>query len=308
MNGEIGIFLDPYASKEVVRFVKDFTSQHTGRVVSEARQLPQLDDCKLILIGGGDGTANKVVSHLYNSGAEYHIGLLPSGTNHIFYNNLLQIARQTPEQFVKPRQEGTLRPSYFHPGKFGEHLFLVDCGTGTLEIAIGNLNKRYRWVPGAIRSKLIPVLSYLNTLKPSDDVTLNIFSTSPYLGVVKAFPNQKVDNSRSLTHAWIEGRLKAVRLNKLLITLACWSRGIVPPQSILKTEQVNTDCDAMQGQSLWVDGDTIEIRQDAGMQVKVRRERRVFEIVAIDLSLPKGQQIQPNSNKPYPNGFRQHTR
>lgn len=279
---QLGVFINPAARR---------TAQEWGRTIAELYHCPiypipseELDFAHLperVIIVGGEYSLRRVVERMYRSDELRPVGVVGGGTHDVARTLLVNRGLVlSPDEFMSMRN-GTFLPQYsYRPGEFDGKIFNNHVGTGVYERTVGEANRLLAFLPRRVSSDLARYASLLLMIHSTGGKdTLNIYSVSPNIGSLKVFPKQDFHGSL-LTHASIEDQSAANRIIKLLLTLTFWRLGWLPPQTILRTESAERFNLVLDGESLWIDGDTERNQHKEGEMV-VGRKKEAIVLAAI---------------------------
>ena len=161
----------------------------------------------------------------------------------------------------------------FETSSINDSVFINHVGLGRFEQHLGEQNKRLRFLPNGWRTSVSALLSLALTaldIKSGKEV-LNLYTITPPIGQVPAFPNQ-VLFSDSITHAQV------TNIQGLVRTLLYWQRGKPAPNGAMAQDQGPQFSDEVRDNSLWLDGDTVPYMLQGAL---IKRTSYGIPIVAI---------------------------
>lgn len=255
---EIGLYINRYSQVEAQRvvfplLVKKDTYADYIPMVKRMDELPP----KLIVVGG-ERSIRTVTKEMYRRGQLRPLGILGGGSTNVLYEYLRSTGREmTLQQFREIPPDKFDPKFYFRPGiakdEKGEiEEFNIQMGNGMYEIFSGLSNELLRFIPPQFRPFSSRTLAYVPAIIRKGN-TLDLYSLSPNIGRVRAFPEQDLFGS-DITHARIEGsRIDQAR--KLTTTLVLWQFHQRPPKEILRIDKGVIFEDHIHSDSAWFDGD-----------------------------------------------------
>lgn len=204
---------------------------------------------KRLIVRGGDGSVREICQWMHDRGEVRPIGLLPGGTQNVLYHALMELGlKASIKTFLEKTLDDYPENQRLRPGMANDLVFVNHVGLGRVEQHLGRLNARLRLLPNGYRTLVATLLSLAAaSLHPGKDF-LNLYTITPSIGQLRAFPDQRL-LSNALTHV----------------------RGI---------RQISGFCfeDEATGNSIWLDGDTLPYSRQT---VLVKRTPYGIPVVAI---------------------------
>lgn len=219
---------------------------------------------KRLIVRGGDGSMREICQWMHDRAEVRPIGLVPRGTQNVLYHVLQELGHQSNvKTFLEKTVDDYLEDQRLRPGMINDLVFVNHVGLGHMEQHLGRFNARLRFLPTRIRVPAAGVLAVLATVaRHRDGALFNVFSISPKIGSVEAFPDQRLLDNHQITH----GRIPSVR--KLIIALSYWQMGKRLPANILEVEQSSCFINPDMGRFMRIDGDTGPSPSPTGVLIK----------------------------------------
>lgn len=271
---EIGLYINPRAGSGAKRLVEHLIRDSRVSVdsIPFQKSIDRLPS-ELILVVGGERSVGTVTREIYRHGENPTLGIVPGGSGNVTFKNLERHGNMVSvNEFIEGSQEGVVP---FRSGQLGKEIFNNQVGFGAYERATGSLNEALRFMPSGMRTILSKILATVPAV--IGDETINMYSVSPYIGRVRAFPEQDFFGD-SVTHGQIGGAQKA---QKLAMTLMLWQMGLadfVPDELFHRTQSERFTPD-IQSADIWIDGDTS--RNPYRGEVEIRRLDRGIRMVGL---------------------------
>ncbi len=254
---EIGLYINSSANSQATGLVYSLTGSEVFKDDIPFSQPLEMLPNKLI-VAGGERSIRTVTLAMYRRGQLRPLGILGGGSTNVLFEYLISTGREvTLQQFLDTSADKFDPKFYFRPGiarneKEEIEEFNIQMGTGMYERFSGQSNEILRMIPPRFRPFTSRSLAYIPAIIRTGD-TLDIYSLSPNIGRVDAFPGQDLFGS-DLTHARIEGdRFEQAR--KLTATLVFWQFHKRPPKEILRIDKGIIFEDHIRSDSAWFDGD-----------------------------------------------------
>lgn len=270
---EIGLYINPRAGSGAKRLVEPLINDPRVFVDSIPFQ-KTIDSLPLrLIVVGGERSVITVAGEIYRRGENPTLGIVPGGSGNVTFNNLERHGNiVSVSEFIDGSQAGVV---IFRPGQIGEEIFNNQVGFGAYEQATGSFNEALRFMPDRMRTMLYKILATVPAV--FSDEPINMYSVSPYIGKVRAFPEQDFFGN-SITHGQIRGEQKAP---KLAMTLMFWQMGLadyVPDALFHRTQRERFTAD-IQSSDIWIDGDTS--RNPYQGEVEIKRIDRGISVVGL---------------------------
>lgn len=254
---EFGLFTNPHVSRVVAEedtgilwlrptgagFVDSIPPTH-----SRWQRFP-----KRLIVRGGDGSIREICQWMHDRKEIRPVGILPGGSQNVLYHALMDLGlKANIKAFLEKSLDDYPEEQRLRPGMINDRVFVNHVGLGHVEQQLGRLNARLRLLPNGCRTLVATLFSLATASANPGKNFLNLYTITPRIGPVLAFPEQRLLNDE-LTHAWIRGgRIRQLR--------GSWFQ------------------DTTVGNYVWFDGDT---RYYSQQEVLITRASYGIPVVAI---------------------------
>lgn len=204
---ELGVYVNDFApypvrrkAREMIQLLPDESNSFYLVISShlERNRIPEK-----LAVAGGDGSIGRIMQMLYDQKAIIPVAVLPGGSQNVLYHTLLDLGLTADAgTFLKKPLDDYPENQRLKPGMINKRVFVNHVGLGHFEQHLGRFNARLRFLPSLPRLFLSASLSLAAaSLHPGKDF-LNLYTITPRVGSVLAFPGQRL-LSNELTHAWM---------------------------------------------------------------------------------------------------------